>query len=128
MPGLARIAIAQGAYYLVTGVWPLFHMPSFLGITGPKTDLWLVKTFGVLIAVIGVHFLGTVIRGRNLADLKSLAILVAAAIAVTESWFVLEGEISAVYLLDAVVELGFVTLWAAFSWERRVVARPATHS
>jgi hypothetical protein len=40
-------------FYLVSGLWPLVHLQSFLTVTGPKTDLWLVKTLGVLISVIG---------------------------------------------------------------------------
>ena len=34
---------AQGALYVVTGVWPLLHMASFEAVTGPKTDDWLVR-------------------------------------------------------------------------------------
>jgi hypothetical protein len=45
--------LAQGAYYLLTGVWPLVSIGSFQRVTGPKTDLWLVKTVGLLISVIG---------------------------------------------------------------------------
>jgi 8-oxo-dGTP pyrophosphatase MutT (NUDIX family) len=40
-------------FYLLTGIWPLLHIQSFQSVTGPKTDLWLVKTAGVLITVIG---------------------------------------------------------------------------
>ena len=34
------LAYAQSAYFAATGVWPIVHMPSFLRVTGPKTDLW----------------------------------------------------------------------------------------
>ena len=40
----ARLAIGQGAYYALTALWALVHVRSFQAITGPKTDLWLVKT------------------------------------------------------------------------------------
>jgi hypothetical protein len=33
------LPLAHGGFYLLTGVWPLVHMPSFLAVTGPKTDL-----------------------------------------------------------------------------------------
>ncbi|MEM5786496.1 MAG: hypothetical protein AAGU11_04200, partial [Syntrophobacteraceae bacterium] len=46
-------AIVQGLYYIPTGIWPLLHMSSFLKITGPKTDLWLVNTVGLLLVVTG---------------------------------------------------------------------------
>jgi hypothetical protein len=35
----------------MTGLWPLVSIGTFQQVTGPKTDLWLVKTVGVLIAV-----------------------------------------------------------------------------
>src|SRR5690606_20176976 len=46
---------AQGWYYLASGVWPLVHYRSFIAVTGPKADDWLVRTFGALIAVVGVE-------------------------------------------------------------------------
>ena len=38
--------------YLATGLWPLFNIESFQQVTGPKTDLWLVRTVGVLVDLI----------------------------------------------------------------------------
>src|SRR5215217_2358528 len=49
----ALIALAQGSFYLVTGIWPLVSIRSFEAVTGPKADRWLVKTAGVLIMAIG---------------------------------------------------------------------------
>jgi len=40
-------------YFLLTGIWPLLSMRTFEAVTGPKVDRWLVKTVGVLVAVIG---------------------------------------------------------------------------
>jgi hypothetical protein len=48
-----RLATIQGAYYLLTGLWPLAHLRSFQAVTGPKLEPWLVKTVGVLAAAIG---------------------------------------------------------------------------
>jgi len=47
------VALVQGIYFLVTGIWPLLSIRTFLAVTGPKTDLWLVKTVGLILAVIG---------------------------------------------------------------------------
>jgi hypothetical protein len=47
---MVRLAARQGVYYLLTGVWPLPSIGSFQRVTGPKTDLWLVRTVGVLVA------------------------------------------------------------------------------
>ena len=47
---LRRVAAVQGAYFVLTGIWPLFGINSFQAVTGAKTDLWLVYTVGCLVA------------------------------------------------------------------------------
>lgn len=32
----------QGCYYLITLIWPLVHIKSFMAVTGYKRDVWLV--------------------------------------------------------------------------------------
>ena len=56
------LAFVQGGYFLITGVWPLIAMPSFEAVTGPKTDDWLVKTVGGLIAAIAAVLLWAAFR------------------------------------------------------------------
>src|SRR4051794_41292394 len=66
LPTLARgVATLQGLYYLATGVWPLVSMDTFLAVTGPKTDLWLVNTVGLLVGVVGVALLVAAWRGLS---------------------------------------------------------------
>src|SRR5262245_26510628 len=78
---LARgVAGLQALYYLATGLWPLVHMDSFLAVTGPKTDLWLVRTVGALIAVIGASLAVSVAR-RLTPEAMVLAIASALALA-----------------------------------------------
>ena len=48
-PLVRVMLLGQGAYYAVTGLWPLIHMRSFEAISGPKRDQWLVKTIGLLL-------------------------------------------------------------------------------
>src|SRR5690625_6495522 len=54
---LARLMMIQGIYYGLTGLWPLLHMSSFIEITGPKSDLWLVQTVGMIILFVGCGFI-----------------------------------------------------------------------
>ncbi|MCC9168544.1 hypothetical protein [Pontibacter harenae] len=54
MDRISLLAKLQGFYWVITGVWPLVHMPSFLMVTGPKTDLWLVVTVSLLLVLIGL--------------------------------------------------------------------------
>src|SRR5436853_7459331 len=50
---LQRVAGIQGVFYVLTGVWPLLDIGSFQAVTGPKVELWLVRTVGMLVIVIG---------------------------------------------------------------------------
>src|SRR5438874_11329800 len=66
--------VAQGIYYLLTGLWPLLAISSFQRVTGPKHDLWLVQTVGVLIAVIGGTLLIAGWRRRGTPEIFFLAV------------------------------------------------------
>jgi hypothetical protein len=46
------VALVQGLYFLMTGLWPLVSIGTFQHVTGPKIDLWLVNTVGVLVEVV----------------------------------------------------------------------------
>lgn len=109
--GAGWLAGLQGVYLLATGVWPLVHMPSFLAVTGPKTDLWLVQTVGVLIAVIGGTLLLAAISGRLTWDVVLLATGSAVGLGAVDGIFVMRDVIPPVYLGDAAVEAAFVTWW-----------------
>ncbi|HEX8520652.1 MAG TPA: hypothetical protein VF669_00265 [Tepidisphaeraceae bacterium] len=105
------IAFIQSAYFVLTGVWPLLHMPSFLAVTGPKHDLWLVKTVGVLITVIGVAIgIGAYETNFPLA-MKFLAVGSAVALAGVDINYVLRKVIPPIYLLDAAAEAVLIAAW-----------------
>ena len=112
------MAWLQGAYFLVTGVWPLVHMGSFLLITGPKVDLWLVKTVGLLIAVIGAVLLLAARRDRITPEIFVLAVGCAAGLAAVDVVYALSDRIWDVYLLDALAEAGLIALWL-IAWRQR---------
>ncbi len=107
----ARIATLQGLFYVIGGFWPLADMTSFMAVTGPKTDIWLVNTSGLLIASIGIMLLVAALRtGVTLATIL-LAVLSATSLAAIEVYYVLTGWISPVYLLDTLAEAGIIYLW-----------------
>lgn len=107
------LAVAQGAFYVATGVWPILHMRSFEAVTGDKTDDWLVKTVGVLITVAGVTMTMAGLRRRVTPEIALLASGCAAALGAVDVIYTRKGVIPPVYLLDAVVEAGLVGAWAA---------------
>ena len=86
-------------------------MRSFLMVTGPKTDLWLVKTVGSLIAVIGAALVAEGAGGSVSNGVVLLGATSAAALGAIDINYVSRGVISKVYLLDAAVEAVIVLLW-----------------
>ncbi len=115
----AVIAAVQGVFYLATGVWPLLGVDSFQAVTGPKTDLWLVYTVGVLVAVVGAVLLLAARSGRVTPEVVLLAVGAALALAGIDAVFVARRVISPVYLLDAAVEVILAIGWAvAARWSR----------
>jgi hypothetical protein len=110
----ARTPIAQGGYYLVTGIWPVVSIRSFERVTGPKTDRWLVKTVGSLIAVVGAVVALAGMRRRATPELCLLGAGSAAALMAADVIYVARGRISRVYLLDAIAEALCIGGWLAW--------------
>jgi hypothetical protein len=79
-------------------------------VTGPKYDIWLVKTVGLLITSIGTT---TLIASRE----KSIAIHVifltvssACFLTAIDIYYSLTGRISKIYIGDALIEIMLVIL------------------
>ena len=71
------VAFAQGSYFLVTGAWALVHIESFQKVTGPKADLWLVKTVGLLLVGMGAGLIVAALRQQFDPAVIELAFIVA---------------------------------------------------
>jgi hypothetical protein len=121
------ICSVQGAYFLLTGVWPIVSIETFQLVTGRKTDHlvtgreadhWLVNTVGVLVIAIGVTLLSAAWRGTFSADVSTLAIASAIGLICIDIVYYARGTISAVYLVDAALEAAFVTGWAVWFFGR----------
>lgn len=106
------LAVTQGVYFLLTGLWPLFNIDTFQKVTGPKTDLWLVKTVGVLVAVMGaVLITGGLRQEEAFVEITVLGAGSAAGLATIDAVYVARRRISFVYLFDALAELVFLCGW-----------------
>jgi hypothetical protein len=114
---LRAIAVVQGLFYVGTGVWPLLDIDSFQVITGPKVDLWLVRTVGVLVGVVGIVLLLAARRRRVSAEIVLLAVGCAIGLATIDLVYALSGRISSIYLADAVAEVVLAGLWG-LAWSR----------
>ena len=93
-------------------------------MTGPKTDVWLVKTVGALVVGIGAALGLAGYRRRITPEIVLLGVSSAAGLAGIDLVYVAKKRISSVYLLDALAEMGLIALWAA-AWSRHPRERSA---
>jgi hypothetical protein len=108
----ARFVVwVQGLYYMLMGVWPIMSITGFEEITGPKTDVWLVKTVGLLLVVIGFVLILAVYRRHIRFEVAILGIGSALALIVIDFVYVFSGVISPIYLLDAMFQILIVVGW-----------------
>lgn len=113
MPNVRRAALqAQGAYYVLTGLWPLVSRRSFEAVTGPKSDWWLVQTVGLLAASTGVALIAGARDTRPSGAVCALAGLTALSFAWIDAVHSLRGRISKIYLADAAAEVAFALVIA----------------
>ncbi len=117
------LATFQGIYYAVTGLWPILHMRSFTAVTGPKIDLWLVETVGVLVLAIGLGLLTAAKKNQISFSVSIIAAGSALGLTGIDVTYVVKGVISPIYLLDAVVEIILVIAWIAYIFKSKLWGR-----
>jgi hypothetical protein len=110
---LVRIlGYSQGMYYVLTGLWPILHLESFMAVTGPKTDTWLVKMVGLLAASIGIYLVRVTVRRTANTDTALLCILSAISFLAIDIYYAgAIDRIRNIYLADLVPELVFTAGW-----------------
>ena len=114
---LARI---HGLYFSLTGLWPLIHMGSFLFVTGPKTDLWLVETVGTLILFIGLGLLSAGLLKQVSLPIAIIAVGTSLGLIVIDITYVWLDVILPVYLLDALVECVLLISWSVYIYRAKL--------
>lgn len=107
-----RVALlwSQGSYTLLTAVWPIVHIKSFMDVSGYKTDIWLVKTVGILLAAIAVCLLLSISSKENF-PVAVLGLFTAAGMAYVDFFYALNDTIPDIYMADGTVEILFVLVW-----------------
>jgi hypothetical protein len=112
LKGLSQLtALGQGAYYALTGIWAILDIRSFQKVTGPKSDIWLVKTVGALVIAIGAALGMAGLRRTDTPEIAVLGAGSAAALGAIDVVYVARKRISPIYLLDAVAEAGIIAMW-----------------
>jgi hypothetical protein len=114
----------QGLYYLLGGLWPLLSLDTFMQVTGPKTDIWLVHIVGLLLTVSGAVLLLSAVRRRVDLETALLAAGYAAALAGAEIMYLLKGTLPPIYLLDTLFEAAFILGWILNGKSKPAATRP----
>jgi hypothetical protein len=116
---LRRVLLAQGGYYVATGISPFVSRRLFEALTGPKREWWLVQTVGCLVTVIGGALLSGAWRRETSPELLGVAVGSAASLAGIDVVYVARGRIAPTYLIDAGAELGLIAALAVSLRRRR---------
>lgn len=101
----------HGTFNVVNGLWPLIHMRSFEAVFGPKKDKWLVRTVAGLLVANGLVQLAAQDTPHSLEQARNVGIGTAATLAAIDAAYAPRGVISKMYLVDAVVEVGWILIW-----------------
>lgn len=108
------IPFIQGIYLLVTALWPLLHINSFMSVTGYKTDLWLVKTVSVLLFPLAIIVFSASKPLKQVSMYHATVVITGTAgLAIVELIYYFNGTIAWVYLVDAMIQLLFMIWWIA---------------
>lgn len=109
---LKVLLLAQGVYSLLTALWGLIDIESFMAITGPKSDVWLVKTVSVLIIPISLCLLSYLITRSGFTQVAIVGITSAIGLGTIDFYYSLRDVISKVYLGDGFMQVLFLLMWA----------------
>lgn len=101
----------QSAYYLLTAIWPLVNIESFMLVTGPKEDIWLVKTVSVLLLPVSLVFAAAIFTKTPILIITLLSAGCAAGLAIIDFYYTGNGTISMVYQIDGYVQIFFLLAW-----------------
>jgi hypothetical protein len=102
---MKKVLFVMSSYYLVTGIWPIVDINSFMAVTGPKTDIWLVKMVGLLTVSISIQMFAD-LRG-GVANFR-LPITAAISYLIIDCYYALNDTISDIYLADGLLQAAFL--------------------
>jgi hypothetical protein len=111
----------HATYILITAVWPLVDIDSFMLVTGPKRDVWLVKTVAALLIPVSVCLFSYLVIETDRRPAVILGSTTALAFMTIDFYYALGDVISDIYLADGAAETVFLAAWlyAGFGKERK---------
>lgn len=101
----------QGLYTLLTALWGLIDIDSFMAVTGPKNDTWLVKTVSTVLLAIAVTLLAFIYVRTDPLPAILLGFFTSAGLAAIDFYYSGRKVISPVYALDGIAEVIFALVW-----------------
>jgi hypothetical protein len=101
----------QSGYYLLTALWAIIDINSFMTVTGPKTDIWLVKTTAAMIATISLTLGSYLFMQGNKSPAIILGSISAFSFVIIDFYYVAENVISNIYVLDGIFESTLFIGW-----------------
>lgn len=108
---VTKVWLIQAIYYIPSGIWAVAHIRSFQWLTGPKTDLWLVKTVGLLVTAVGLAIGLAGRRKRITPEIALVGIGSAASLTAIDLTYTARRRISPIYLGDALMNLLIIAGW-----------------
>lgn len=106
MMNLIRLVLfGQGIYYILTGLWPILSPETFMIVTGPKSEIFLLHTVGALAAAAGLGLTAAAVRRQFTPEIYIFSAGMASAFAAIDIIYYALGRLWAVYLLDALAEI-----------------------
>jgi hypothetical protein len=111
---ITTLIIIQAAYYLLTALWPLIDIQSFMLVTGPKTDIWLVKTVGALLIPASLTLLTYIYIRQERWPVLVLGPSLCLAFISIDVYYAMRDIISDVYLLDGFLQIVLLSCWFMF--------------
>ncbi len=106
-----RIALLQGIFNVLGGVWPLVSLRSFEWVYGKKRDIFLQKTVAGLLFSIGCVQLAAADSSDELPSTRRLGIATAATLLAIDLTYIPRGEMRWTYWQDALCEIGWIAAW-----------------
>ncbi|MGV9273757.1 hypothetical protein [Streptomyces griseosporeus] len=105
------LAVANGVFNVVGGLWPLVHLRSFEWVFGPKTDDWLQMTSGGLLVSAGLVQLAAATDAHGAAHARRIGLGTALTLLAVDLVYVPKGRIRPTYLLDAAMQTAWIAAW-----------------
>jgi hypothetical protein len=107
----AIVPVVQGAMYVATGLWPIVHIQSFERMAGPRASRGLVRTFGAVMATVGLSLLLRGMRRSRQQTASPLGAVGSLALSMANSVYAGRGRISPVSISRVIAQTALLVAW-----------------